>query len=87
MNQRLAELGQIDIEPVHRRRHEQVEILGEEEGRERRNHVGEQQDRQEGQEHEAEQLAGEQRPDLLYAAEVAEHPVQHDVDALLVVLE
>ena len=65
MQRRLEQLRAVELQPVDRRRHEQVEVAREEEARQRGDDVRQQQDREEAQEHQAEQLAGEQRPDLL----------------------
>jgi len=47
MEERLAELGHIDPDPVHRRGDQEVEVLGEEERRQRGDDVGEEQHRDE----------------------------------------
>ena len=76
----LDQLRAVEPQPVHGPRHEQVEILREEEARERRDDVRQQQDREEAHEHQAEQLPREQRPDLRDSAEVREQLVQQSED-------
>src|SRR6266496_2327760 len=49
MQQRLAAFREIEAQPVHRSRHEQIEILGEEEARQRGDDVRQHQNRDEGQ--------------------------------------
>src|SRR5438477_3684154 len=77
VQQRLAQLRQVDPQPVHRRGHEQVQVLRQEKARQCGNDVGEHQDRDERQQHQAQQLAREQRTQLLDAPEVAQDHVQH----------
>src|SRR3989449_8366689 len=54
-----------------------IEVLREEEARQRRDDVGEHEDGDERQQDEAEQLARQQRAQLLHAAKVLEDPVEH----------
>src|SRR2546427_4339538 len=54
-----------------------MEVLREEEARQRRDDVGEHEDGDERQQDEAEQLARQQRAQLLHAAKVLEDPVEH----------
>src|SRR5205085_7399 len=76
VQQRLAELGQVEPEPVHGRRDEQVEVLREEEARQRRDHVRQHEDADEGEEHDAQNLGGEERPDVFHSTEVLEDQVE-----------
>ena len=76
----LDQLRAVQPQPVHRSRHQQVEVLRQEETRERRDDVRQQQDREEAHEHQPEQFAGEQRPDFRNAAEIHEQLVQQAED-------
>ena len=76
MDQRFENLREIEPAPVHRGRHQHVEVFGQEEGRERCHQVGEQQDRSERQQQHAEDLAGQQAADFRRGAEILEHPVK-----------
>jgi hypothetical protein len=53
MDHRLRQLRDIEPRAADRRGHQQVEVLGEEEGRKRGNDVGEQQNREKGQKDDA----------------------------------
>ena len=75
---RLRELGRVERQPVHGRRHEQLEIFCEKEGRQCGNDVREQQDHEEADEHQPEHLSREQRSDLRRVAEHREHARQHE---------
>jgi len=66
VQQRLAQLREVQAQPVHRRRDEQVEVLGEEEARQRGDDVRQHQDRYEGKQNQAEHLAGNERAQLLH---------------------
>src|SRR5436190_5645113 len=81
MQQRLTQLGEIQPQPVHRRRDEQVEVLGEEEARERRDDVRQHQDGYEGKQNEPEDLARDERSQLFDSAEIAQDEKQHAEDA------
>ncbi len=69
---RLDLLRPVHPQPVHRRRHDEIEVLCEEEGGQCRDDVRQEEDRQKSQQHHAQQLAGEERADLGDAGEVAE---------------
>src|SRR5947208_2925834 len=81
MQQRLTQLGEIQPQPVHRGRDEQVEVLGEEEARERRDDVRQHQDGYEGKQNEPEDLARDERSQLFDSAEIAQDEKQHAEDA------
>ena len=80
VDERLEQLGQVEREPVDRRRDEQIQIARQEETGERRDDVRQQQDREESDENQREQLSGQQRPDLLHAAEEAQQAKQQHED-------
>src|SRR6266568_3190886 len=73
MQQRFAELREIESQPVDRRRDEQIEVFGEEEARERRNDVREQD--------QAEDFSRDQRPQLLDRTQRLQDLVQDAKDA------
>ena len=77
VQQRLAQLCEIEPQPVDRRRNEEVEIPREEETRQRRDHVREHQDRDERQQDEPEDFSGDQGPELLDAAQSLQDPVEN----------
>src|SRR5256885_11033515 len=77
MQQRFAELRDIQTQPVDRCRHQQIQNLGEKEARQRRNDVRQHQDGNEGQQNEAENLAGDQRAQFFDAAQRFQDPIQH----------
>src|SRR4029077_6441897 len=81
VEQRLAQLGEVDAQPVHWGRNQEVQVLREEKARQRRDHVRENENPDKREQHDAEHLAGEQRPDVLHAPEVLEDPVQDAEDA------
>ena len=81
VQQRLAQLREVKTQPIDRGGHEQIEVLGEEEARQRGDHVRQNQDRDEGEQHQPEDLGGEKRPELLGAADVLQDQVQHSVHA------
>src|SRR5439155_2628391 len=75
-----AQLREIDAQPVHGRRDEQIEVLREKKARQRRDDVRQHEDRNEGKEHHAEHLPGQQRTQVGVGPEVPQHQVQQQVD-------
>jgi hypothetical protein len=73
---RLDQLRAVQPQPVDWSRYEQVQIARQEEARERSDHVREEQDAEKAHQHDAEQLTGEQGPDLLNPTEVDQQPVE-----------
>src|SRR5207247_575067 len=58
------------------RRDQEVQVLRQEEARQGRDHIRQHEDADEREEHDPEDLAGEQRPEVFHAAEVLEDPVE-----------
>src|SRR2546427_1274183 len=81
MEQCLAEFGEIQPQPVDRRRDEQVEVLREEKARQRRDDVREDQDGDKGKQNQPENLAGNERSQLLDFPQISQYQVQHPEDA------
>src|SRR6185312_6678884 len=77
VQQRLAELREVETQPVHRRGHEQIEVLRQKGARDRRDDVGEHQDGDEGQQNEAKNFSGNQRAELFDRAQAAQDAKQH----------
>src|SRR4029077_13119026 len=73
--------GKVQPEPIHGRGDEQIEILREEEARERCDDVREYQDGYEGEQDQAENLAGNERSQLLDFPQIPQNQVQHAEDA------
>ncbi len=73
----LQEFRPVQAEPIHRGRDKEIEILRQEETRQRRDHVRENEDSEQAHEHHRQQFSGEQRADLRNSAKVAQQPVQH----------
>src|SRR5213594_3550358 len=69
-------LRQVDAQPVHGRRDQEVQVLRQEEARQGRDHIRQHENADEREEHDPEDLAGEQRPEVFHAAEVLEDPVE-----------
>src|SRR5690348_4578985 len=76
VNRGLEQLREIEAQPVDGRRHQQIEVLGEEEAREGRNDVRQDQDRDEREQGEPEHLAGQEGAELFDAAEIAQNHVE-----------
>ncbi len=74
VHDRLGQLGEIEANPAHRRRDQQVEVLGQEEGGECGDDVRQQQDGEKRQQDHTQHLAGHEVADLIHAPEIAEHP-------------
>ncbi len=81
VQQRLPQFREVQAQPIDRRRDEEVEVLGEEKARQRRDDVGEHEDRDKRQEDESEDLSGNQRSELLDRTQALQDLEQHTEDA------
>ena len=81
MQQRLSQFREVQAQPVDRRGDKEIEVLREEEARQRRDHVRQHQDGYKGEQDEAQDLAGNQRTQLFDRAQGLENPIQHAEDA------
>jgi hypothetical protein len=80
VHSRLEQLRTVQLEPIHRRAHEQVEIAREKEAGQRGDDVRQQQDREESDQDHPEELAGEERPEVGHAAKINEQLHEQGVD-------
>src|SRR5919206_1909334 len=75
MDDGLSQLGEIKPGAPNGGCHQEIEVLGQEERRERSDDVGEEQNGEEGKQYHIEDLGGHQIPDVLHPAEVVQHPI------------
>src|SRR5919206_1350026 len=75
MDDGLSQLGEIKPGAPNGGCHQEIEVLGQEERRERSDDVGEEQNGEEGKQYHIENLGGHQIPDVLHPPEVVEHPI------------
>jgi hypothetical protein len=71
VHQGLAQLGQIEAQPIHRCCHQHVEIPRQEITGQRRDEIGQEQQRREGEKGDAEQFGGQDGADFLLGVDVA----------------